>query len=160
MFLGFLILAISVSNVFAASPHFVNASASFQGSSPQLEVSWKEAGLGDNLQIHYVASANASAMYACINGGGNHPKAANKETVNGPVSADGTFSSGKNGQITASLLLSPPSAGDFSCPGGQNLVLAQVTYSGISITDTTNGVTENISGAFCGQFVNLPEFAC
>jgi hypothetical protein len=43
----------------------------------------KEAGLGDNQLVDYVASADASATYACINGGGKHPQAQNKETVNG-----------------------------------------------------------------------------
>jgi hypothetical protein len=43
-------------------------------------VSWHEAGLGDNQNIDYRASADVSAVYTCLNGGGNHPKAANKET--------------------------------------------------------------------------------
>lgn len=152
--------SIMVTTASADSPHFVRASASFQGSGPNLAVSWKEAGLGNNQLIDYRASANATAVYACINGGGNHPRAANKETVSGPVSASGQFSSGKNGQITASLTLSPPGPGGFSCPPGQRLVVAKVTYTNVTITDTTNGVTEAIQGVFCRQLVNLPEFAC
>ena len=128
----------------AVSPHFVSASALI--TSGNLVVSWKEAGLGNNLLITYIASANATATYACINGGGNHPQAANKETVNGPVSGTGTFDSGKNGQITANLTLNPPSAGSFSCPGGQKLKLAFVSYTNISLQDTTTPVTANIPG--------------
>lgn len=149
----------ATSTAFAVSPHFINSSADVD-SSGNLEVSWKEAGLGNNVTIHYVASADATAVYACINGGNNHPKAANKETVNGPVSAEDDFSSGKNGNITGSLTVSPPSAGDFDCPNGQRLVLAQVSYTNIAITDETNGITEVIAGAICMQFINLPEFAC
>jgi len=142
----------------AASPHFINASANLQGTN--LVVSWKEAGLGNDVVIHYVASANATAQYACINGGGNHPKATNKETVSGPVSAAGDFSSGKNGSISGSLSISAPGAGAFTCPGGQRLVLAQVRYTNISLQDTTDGIAAAIAGSSCGSFINLPDFAC
>jgi hypothetical protein len=139
----------------AASPHFIRATASGPNNAGQLIVSFKEAGLGDNALITYVASADSTATYACINGGGRHPQAANKETVSGPVSATGTFSSGKNGQITASLTLDPPSAGDFTCPPGQRLVLAFVSYSNVAVSDTTNGVTESIPGTFSRAFFNI-----
>jgi hypothetical protein len=152
--LAMLMLVLSVSAAFADSPHFISASASFQGTGPNLNVSFKESGLGNNALITYVASADGTAVYACINGGGNHPKASNKETVNGPVSATGTFSSGKNGTISQTLTLSPPSAGDFTCPSGQKLVLAFVSYTNVSIADTTNGVTESISGTFSRCFVD------
>jgi len=74
--------------------------------------------------------------------------------VSGPVSATGTFSSGKNGTISQSLTLSPPSAGSFSCPAGQRLVLAFVSYTNVAITDTTNKVTESIPGTFSRCFVD------
>lgn len=148
-----LLMALAIPAAFADSPHFISASASGPNSAGQLSVSFKEAGLGNNQLITYVASADATATYACINGGGNHPKATNKETVSGPVSASGTFSSGKNGTISQSLTLNPPSAGDFSCPSGQKLVLAFVSYTNVAITDTTNGVTENIPGTFSACYV-------
>jgi hypothetical protein len=72
--------------------------------------------------------------------------------VNGPVTATGTFSSGKNGSISQSLTLEPPSPGSFSCPGGQTLVLASVSYTNVTINDTTNGVTEDIPGTFARVF--------
>jgi hypothetical protein len=96
--------------------------------------------------VDYVLSADATAEYACVNGGGKHPQAANKETVNGDVSAGGSFEV-KNGRVTASLTAGPLSAGDFSCPGGQRLVLASVSYSNISLTDTTNDVSTSIPDA-------------
>jgi hypothetical protein len=136
----FVILLMAASPALAASPHFINTSASVDNAG-NLVVSWKEAGLGDNQLISYTVSADASATYYCLNGGGKHPQAANKETVNGPVSGSGTFSSGKNGQITASLTVSPPGPGDFSCPPGQRLVLGDVTYMNITLTDITNGIS-------------------
>ena len=152
--LAMALLALTVSTAFAASPHFINASVAFSGSGPNLNVSFKEAGLGDNQNITYVASADGTAVYACINGGGNHPKATNKETVSGPVSATGTFSSGKNGTISQTLTLHPPSAGGFSCPNGQKLVLAFVSYTNVATIDTTNGVSEAIAGTFSRCFID------
>jgi hypothetical protein len=130
----------------ATSPHFVRADAQLSGAN--LVVSFKEAGLGTNQLITYEANADATATYVCVNRGGGNPSASNKTAVSGPVSATGTFNSGKNGQVTASLTLNPPSAGGFTCPPGQSREIAQVTYTNVSITDTTNGVTESIPGTF------------
>ena len=141
-----LTLALSVSAVFAVSPHFISASANLSGAN--LTVSFKEAGLGTNQLITYVASADATAVYVCVNNGGGNPSAKNKTQVSGPVSASGTFSSGKNGNVNASLTLNPPSAGSFSCPSGQDLELASVSYTNVAISDTTNGITEPIAGTF------------
>ena len=44
-----------------------------------------------------------------------------------------------------SLSAGPPSAGSFSCPSGQKLVLADVAYTGITLTDTTNNVTASLA---------------
>lgn len=139
-------LALSVSVAFADSPHFVSASAKLSGSN--LIVTWKEAGLGTNQLINYTASADATAVYVCVNNGGANPSAKNKTTVSGPVSATGTFSSGKNGNVTASLTLNPPGPGGFSCPSGQDLEVASVSYTNVAITDNTNGITESIPGTF------------
>jgi hypothetical protein len=140
-------LALAVPAAHADSPHFTRASASLN-SNGTLTVSFKEAGLGTNQLITYVASADGTAVYVCVNKGGGNPSASNKTTVNGPVTASGDFSSGKNGQVTASLTLSPPSAGSFSCPPGQSMQVASVSYSNVAITDTTNGVSESIGGTF------------
>ena len=149
-----MVFVLAVSTVMAASPHFINANASVDNAG-NLVVSWKEAGLGDNVLIDYLASADANGFYACINGGGKHPQAANKEAFSGPVSGSGTFSSGKNGQITASLTVAPPPS-PLSCPNGQRLVLACVTYSNIALTDTTNGITEALASV-SRTFFPLPE---
>jgi hypothetical protein len=144
--LSMLLVAFAASVALAVSPHFVRADADLSGSN--LVVSFKEAGLGTNQLISYEANADATATYVCVNRGGGNPSASNKTTVSGPVSATGTFSSGKNGQVTASLTLNPPGPGGFSCPPGQSREIAQVTYTNVSITDTTNGITEPIPGTF------------
>jgi hypothetical protein len=141
----FIVLAMA-SPAYAVSPHFISASATVNASGT-LTVNFKEAGLGTNQLISYTATADATATYVCVNRGGANPSASNKTTVAGPVSATGTFSSGKNGNVTASLTLSPPPS-DISCPSGQSLELASVTYINVAITDTTNGITEPIPGTF------------
>jgi hypothetical protein len=144
---GLLLLSVAfASPAYAESPHFVRASAAVSGQN--LVVSWKEAGLGTNLLIDYVASANGSATYVCVNKGGGNPSASNKTTVSGPVSATGTFSSGKNGQVTGSLTIGPPGPGGFTCPPGQKQQVADVSYTGVGINDTTNAVTGSIGGTF------------
>jgi hypothetical protein len=128
----------------ADAPKFHSATSAVNNAGA-LVVSWDERGLG-NTNIDYTLTADASAVYACINGGGNHPQAANKETVNAEVSANGSFEP-KNGRVQASLSAGPPSAGSFSCPNGQRLVLASVSYTNIVLTDTTNGVSTSVPDA-------------
>jgi hypothetical protein len=149
-----LVLTAAAGIASAQSPHFVRADVGFSGSSPNLAVTFKESGLGDNQLVNISASANASAVYACINGGGNHPKAANKETINATVSASGTFSV-KNGTTSGTLTLAPPGPGSFACPNGQRLVLASVTYSNVALTDTTNNVSKSFSGSFTRTLITL-----
>jgi hypothetical protein len=123
--------------------HFFSSSGSVNNSGA-LVVSFDEAGVGQQ-QVNYTLQVStASATYACINGGGNHPKAANKETHSSSLSADATFNP-INGRVKASIATGPVSAGSFSCPSGQRLVLASVSYSGITLTDTTNNVTSTVA---------------
>jgi hypothetical protein len=123
---------------------FHKASTSSINNQGALVVSWDEAGLGQDT-VFYTLSASASATYACINGGGNHPQAANKETFNGPLSSPNTGFQPENGRVQGTLSVGPLSGGSFSCPGGQTLVLACVSYTNITLTDTTNNVTETFA---------------
>ncbi|MEU2631579.1 MULTISPECIES: hypothetical protein [Kitasatospora] len=102
-----------------------------------------------------LSGASATADDGCINGRGNHPQATNKQTASGPVSATGAFSSGRNGTVSQTLTLHPPGPGGFTCPGGQTLVLADVTYTNVSLGDTTNGVAAAIPGTFSKVFVTF-----
>jgi hypothetical protein len=131
---------------FATSPHFISASATVN-SDGSLTANFKEAGLGTNQNINYTLTAQGTATWVCVNKGGANPSAQNKTTVNGPVSASGTFSSGKNGNVTASLTVQPPPS-NISCPKGQVLELASASYTDVTVTDTTNGIVEPIPGMF------------
>jgi hypothetical protein len=143
-------LAFGVSPGMADSPHFLKATASLD-SSGNLICSFKEAGLGSTVTTATVrCSADASATYACINGGGNHPQAANKETVAAQVGKSDTFPV-RNGQTTGSITVNPPGPGNFSCPGGQRLVLAAVSYTGIAVSGpgpSTATTPDHLSATF------------
>jgi hypothetical protein len=120
----FTVLMLTATAAWAGSPHFVGAVTKTQ-SGNTLTVSGKEAGLGDEDQIHVVVSATA----LCINNGGQHPKAVNKESVSAaedvPV---------QNGKAIFSISVTATFTPDCSPP-------MTVSFTDITVTDTTNGIT-------------------
>ena len=152
-------IVLAAPSALATSPHFVNTNGTLN-SNGSLTVSFKEAGLGTNQNIDFLLTADATVVYVCVNKGGANPAAQNKTTVSGPVSAGGTFSSGKNGQVTASLTVQPPSPGGFSCPNGQKLLVASVSYTNVTISDTTNGVSELLGTFASGSLLPNVRGAC
>jgi hypothetical protein len=137
-------LALTAGAVLGVAAKFHSASSSVNNSG-QLVVNFDERGLG-NGNIDYTLSADATALWACINGGGKNPSAANKRSFEGQVTAGGSFES-KNGRVVASLTAGPLGPDDFACPPGQRLVLAAVSYTNIVLTDTTNGTSTMVADA-------------
>jgi hypothetical protein len=115
---------------FAGSPHFVTADATRSGNT--LSVSFKEAGLGNEPQVHIVLSATA----LCINNGGKHPKAVNKASV----SAGEDFPV-QNGKAEGTLSVTATFQPDCSPP-------MVVQFTNVTLTDETSGATANIPGTF------------
>ena len=147
--LSLLVAALSITALaFAApalaAPHFQSATSSVN-SDGALVVNFDERGLG-NENIDYTLTADATALYACINRGGKNPEAANKQAFEGQVSGGGSFEA-KNGRVQASLSTGPLLAPQFTCPSGQRRVLAAVSYTNIVLTDTTNGVSTDVADA-------------
>src|SRR4051794_19708916 len=91
----------------AGSPHFVSNTVTASRTGNTLTVSGKEAGLGDEAQVHIVVTASA----LCINGGGHPPKAVNKASV----SAAGDFPV-QNGKAEFSLSVTAPFQPDCAPP--------------------------------------------
>jgi hypothetical protein len=116
-------LTLATSASWAGSPHFVSCSVTSSGNT--LTVDGKEAGLGNEAQVHIVASATAQ----CINPGDHHPKAANKQSV----SSSGDFPV-QNGRAIFSLDLTATFQPDCSPP-------MTVVFTDVSVTDTTNGIS-------------------
>lgn len=114
---------LAATGAWAGSPHFISCSVTQAGNT--LTVDGKEAGLGDEQQIHVVVSATAS----CINPGSQHPKAANKVSVSGaedvPV---------QNGKALFSIDVTATFQPDCSPP-------MTVVFTDITVTDTTNNIS-------------------
>ncbi len=123
---------------------FSDTSASVDLSTGGLVIHIDEGGLGQ-AQTDYTVTADASATYQCFNGGGNHPKASNKQTVGSTVTSSFPVNP-INGRVQVTITVSgtPLAQGSFSCPSGQDLYLQSVSYTAITIEDTTNGVTAPI----------------
>jgi hypothetical protein len=122
--------AIGAPVAWAGHPHFVTLNAT--RSDNTLTVSGKEAGLGDEEQVHILVSATAE----CINKGGHHPKAVNKESV----SEEGEFPV-QNGKANFSLTVTATFQPECSPP-------MSVVFTDVTVTDTTNGISAKLSGTF------------
>ncbi len=122
-------LAVAATAVWAGSPHFVKVTATRTDNS--LTVEGKEAGLGNETQVHIVVTATAE----CINGGGHHPKAVNKESV----SAEGDFPV-QNGKAYFSLTLTASFQPECSPP-------MTVRFSNVVVSDEAHGISKNL-GSF------------
>jgi hypothetical protein len=121
---------VAIPNAWAGSPHFIQNATSASVSGSTLTVTAKEAGLGDEAQIHVVLTATA----LCINNGGNHPKAVNKASVS--AAADEPVQNGK-----ADYTISVTATFQPSCDPPMT-----VSFTDIVLTDETNGLTANIPG--------------
>jgi uncharacterized protein YggE len=123
------VLALALAAVaLAGSPHFIQSAFATEVSGNTLTVSGKEAGLGDEAQIHVTVTATA----LCINNGGHHPKAVNKESVG----AAGDFPV-QNGKADFSLSVTAVFQPDCSPP-------MTVAFTDITVTDETNGLTAHL----------------
>jgi len=97
-----------------------------------LTVSGKEAGLGNETQVHIVVTADAQ----CINPGGNHPQAGNKESF----SAEGDFPV-QNGKAIFSLTVEAAFQPDCSPP-------MSVVWTNVVVSDAEHGISKTFPGPF------------
>jgi hypothetical protein len=125
-------LSLNIGIATAENPHFVSTSESVDAAG-HLDCGFKIAGLGDNVTITVTCTADASAVYGCINKGGKNPSAANKRQETAPVSGHEDVTSGKNGQVTGSVDVAPPPS-TLDCPNGQTLKLCSVSYTDIELS--------------------------
>src|SRR5262245_11270272 len=130
--LALAMMAVVTTPAWAGSPHFVSNTVTATRSGDSLTVSGKEAGLGDEAQVHIVVSDTPQ----CINEGSHHPQAGNKESV----SAEGDFPV-QNGKAEFSLTLTAVFQPDCSPP-------MTVAFTDVSVTDTTSGISRNLPGTF------------
>ena len=124
--------AVGAPTAWAGSPHFVSDTLTASRTANTLTVSGKEAGLGNEEQVHIEVTATA----LCINGGGNHPKAVNKASV----SAGENFPV-QNGKANFSLSLTATFQPECQPP-------MTVEFTNVTVTDSTNGITTTLKGTF------------
>jgi hypothetical protein len=95
-------------------------------------------------------SATATATYACVNGGGKHPKATNKASTTGQVSNTGSFPV-RNGSTTGTIAVGPPPAPPFSppCNPPMTVVIAQVSYTNVALTGLAGDTSAEPSLSAC-----------
>jgi hypothetical protein len=125
-FAAFVLMFAGNSAAWAGSPHFVDVSYTVSGDT--LTVQGKEAGLGNEDQVHIEVTATAE----CINPGQHHPKAANKADV--AIAGDFPV---QNGKALFSLTATADFQPDCSPP-------MEVRYTNIVVTDTTNGISKTL----------------
>jgi len=116
----------------AGSPHFIDSAFAINRDGNTLTVTGKEAGLGDEAQIHVVLEATG----LCINGGGKHPKAVNKSSF----TAQGDFPV-QNGKADFSLSVEAVFSPNCSPP-------MTVAFTDVKVTDTTNNLVRSFPGTF------------
>ncbi len=114
----------------AGSPHFV--SCSVERTDDSLVVSGKEAGLGGEAKIEIEITATA----LCINPGGHHPKAANKQSL-----ADDFPVTVQNGKADFSDTLTATFQPSCSPPD-------TIEFTNVSVCDLTNNICCPIAGTF------------
>ncbi len=122
---------VAVPGARAGSPHFVGGITVTRDGNT-LTVSGKEAGLGNETQVHIVVTVSAE----CINPGDHHPKASNKESF----SAEGDFPV-QNGK--AEFTLSVTATFQPDCTPPMTLVFSEVT-----VCDATHDICQTFSGTF------------
>lgn len=148
-------LAVVAGAAFAA---FFFSAESSVNSNGALVVSFDERGLGNN-DVDYQLTATATAVYACINSGGKHPQSLNKVGPSSVLSPITTLKP-KNGRITSSIAGGPPAVGNFSCPFGQELELACVSYTDVLLQDLTNHQDISPTGTASRTFINARGVNC
>jgi hypothetical protein len=142
--LGFLMVASGVA--FAQNAHFIGTPKASFVEDFDLAVAFKEAGLG-NTPVTYTATATAGGSCACVTHSGNCPAAANKFP---PIGVTGTVTipPARNGQITGTVIVEEPDCTQVApsqCPNGQTNTLVSISYSDITLTDETDGVSSGTS---------------
>lgn len=135
--------AMAFASSFTSSSSSVNANGT-------LHVAWTYSGAGcgsAGSPCNFSVAATVKAFYGCQNGGGNFPRAQNKNASTGSFSAPAGPFFRSGGQVsgtldtTAAQLPAPPAS--VACGTGQTLVLVRVEYTGITISINTDNKTDS-----------------
>lgn len=126
------ILALSVSAVFADSPHFIGTPTCTKSLTTGLTCSGKAAGLGNAPSAAFLTADTVTATYECVNHGGN--VAPGQPIVEQNVTGPTQTITPHNGQITFSPTIPPPTppSAKVECPNGNWTVrITSLTYTNV-----------------------------
>ena len=129
-----------------------SSATSSVAASGALVVNFKEAGLGANVTVTEQVTGDGNGQYQWFNKGGNKPQGQPFQADPVAVSGSGSFASGKNGQVTGTIVCEgsvPPPPQDFLDANHASNWVAKltVTYDNIVLTDTTDGVSITVPDA-------------
>jgi hypothetical protein len=125
----------------AASPHFIGTPTIVKNPNFSLTAHFKAAGLANVVTQAFLTSSGGTAVLQCINPGGNNPPP--KQVDFGPLQGQKTNIQPRNGQITASVSIGPPSLPGASeiCPNPNwSVQIVSLTYENVVLHIQQNGV--------------------
>lgn len=130
----------STTTVRADSAHFIKGpTASYDSTTGDLCVSFKEAGLGSTSVTYTITADPATFTVQCFTKAGNQPQGSPNSVTLSHDSGQTTLTP-RNGSITGSLCLIPEKDG-ASCQGnGLVLKLTAANYTDVYFCDSTNNV--------------------
>ena len=120
-----------------------------------LSVLWSESGLAPNQEVSYEVMGTASATYACVAGS----TATALPSVSDPVSVGLALVASSTGTIRQTVGVGVPDATSAASRCSGNVVLYQVSYTGMYVCDLTTPLpcTPVGSGNFTQTFCNLTK---
>jgi hypothetical protein len=116
----------------AASPHFIGTPTITKNSDFSLTAHFKAAGLANVVSQAFLSSSGGTAVLQCVNPGGNNPPP--KQVDFGPLQGQITNIQPRNGQITATVTIGPPSLPGASqiCPNPNwSVDIVSLTYNNV-----------------------------
>ena len=127
----------------AASPHFIGTPTVTKSDSGALTVSFKAAGLANDPTGAFLTARQVTVELQCVNPGGNNPPP--KTATFGPQTGPTTQITPRNGQITASATLNPPTQEQLEeaadCPNPNWTVdTLSITYTDVTLHIQQDGV--------------------
>ncbi len=148
----FLALALAA----ASGPTFTKSSAGVN-SNGFLVVNFTETVLTPGQTVNYSLVANRSATWACVVGSGKHATAISQQTLTDTATISAAKTASNKGVVQSGMALSPVGWPGVSCSSGSTATLVSVSYTGIVLTDETNGISTQPGGS-CGSgcAVKLP----
>ena len=120
----------------AASPHFIGTPTPTKSTSGTLTVSFKAAGLANVATGAFLTASQVTVQLQCVNPGGNNPPP--KTATFGPTTGPTTQIPVRNGQITGSATLNPPTQQELQdaadCPNPNWTVkVLSITYTDVTL---------------------------